>query len=98
MWLEWSNPAHARLINDGKQVGQLWIDAPSGASGFGIDLNPLSCPTWMGAAPVIGATGIGPHPVGRLDLHFRAGSAPGRYTTTVSLNNGNSVEMVVIAE
>jgi hypothetical protein len=53
----------------------------------------------MPFAPVIAATpGIGPQPVGRLDLLFRAGTAAGRYTTTISMNNGNSVRMIVDAE
>jgi hypothetical protein len=53
----------------------------------------------MGGAPVIAATpGIGPQPVGRLDMQFRAGNKPGVYTTKISLHNGNAVEMVVRAE
>jgi len=39
-------------------------------------------------APVIAGTpGIGPQPVGRLDLLFWTGSEAGGYTTTLSLNN-----------
>ncbi len=41
---------------------------------------------------------LGPQPVGPLDLLFWAGSEAGDYTTTLSLNNGNSVQMVVTAE
>lgn len=98
--LTWVNPDHALLQRGGKKViGHIFIDAPQGAVGHGIEANPQGCPTLMPFAPVIGTTpGIGPQPVGRLDLLFRAGSEAGMYTTTLSLNNGNSVQMFVAAE
>jgi hypothetical protein len=97
--LRWVNPNHALLLRGNHNVGHIYIDAPHGATGYGIDSNPLGCPTKIGGAPVIAGTpGIGPQPVGRLDLAFRAGSEPGEYTTTISLNNGNSVQMTVTAE
>lgn len=47
----------------------------------------------------IGLTqGIGPDPAGRLDIQFTAGNLPGDYVTTITLNNGNSISMVVTAE
>lgn len=95
----WVNPDHALLWRDGHTIGHIYIDAPKGAAGYGIDFNPLGCGTLMGGAPVIGATpGIGPQPVGRMDLVFRAGDTAGEYRTTVSLNNGNGVELIVRAE
>lgn len=97
--LEWVNPDHALLRRDGATIGHVSIDAPIGSTGYGIASNPLGCGSLMPFAPVIAATpGIGPQPVGRLDLLFRAGTVPGRYTTTISLNNGNSVQMIVDAE
>jgi hypothetical protein len=97
--LKWVNPDHALLRRNGATIGQLSIDAPAGSTGYGIATNPLGCGSLMPFAPVIGTTpGIGPQPVGRLDLVFRAGTRAGRYTTTISMNNGNSVELVVDAE
>jgi hypothetical protein len=97
--LAWVNANHARLVQRKKTVGQVFIDAPLGAYGHNIVVNPLGCPTSMGGAPVIAGTpGIGPQPVGRLDLQFHTGSEVGDYTTTISLNNGNSINMVVTAE
>jgi hypothetical protein len=97
--LNWVNDNHAQLVRGQRVVGHVFIDAPHGAEGYGIDANPLGCPTYMPAAPVIGATpGVGPQPVGRLDLQFWAGDKPGAYTTTLTINNGNTEQMVVIAE
>jgi len=97
--LNWVNPDHAQLRVLNRTVGHLFVSAPEGASGYGFQVNPLGCPTLLGAAPVIGATpGIGPDPVGRLDMQFTAGNKPGDYVTTILLNNGNSARMVVTAE
>ena len=96
--LEWSNSDHALIRRGRKTVGHVFIDAPPGATGYGIEVNPYGCPTQIPGAPVIGGTpGIGPQPVGRLDLQFYTGSEAGDYITTLSLNNGNSVQMVVTA-
>ena len=96
--LAWTNANHARLLRGGNTIGHLRIDAPRGATGYGVSHNPLGCPTSMGGAPVIAGTpGIGPQPVGRMDLRFHTGDTAGTYTTTISLNNGNSVRMVVTA-
>ena len=96
--LAWANPKHALLVRGGHTIGHLRIDAPKGASGFGITVNPLGCPTSMGGAPVIAGTpGIGPQPVGRMDLRFHTGDTAGTYTTEISLNNGNAIQLVVTA-
>jgi hypothetical protein len=99
VWLNWVDLSHAQLKRLGSTIGHVFIDPPPGASGYGIEVNPLGCPTMLGAAPVIGPTpGIGPDPVGRLDMRFTAGDLPGAYITTLTLNNGNSIQMVVTAE
>ena len=99
IWLNWVNPNHAQVKSFNSTIGHLFIDPPPGASGHHIEVNPLGCPTLLGAAPVIGATpGIGPDPAGRLDMQFTAGDLPGDYVTTLTLNNGNSIQMVVTAE
>lgn len=47
------------------------------------------------ATPVIGKTFGAPIPVGRLTAQFTAGNQPGRYTTTLELDGGTKVVMVV---
>lgn len=83
-------------------IGRIRVDVPPGARGHKVTLNnddPMfDCPTLLPAAPVIATTmGIGPQPVGRLDLRFRAGDKPGVYKTTLWMQDGNSVEMTVTA-
>jgi hypothetical protein len=98
VWLDWTDESHARLMRGAAAVGQVFVDAPYGASGYALEVNPLGCPTLLPAAPVIGPTaGVGPDPVGRLDIQFRTGDKPGDYVTTLALDNGNSVQMVVTA-
>jgi hypothetical protein len=98
--LWWIDDNHAQLRRNAKVIGHVFIDAPLGAVGQDLELNPLDCPTLLGGAPVIAGTpGIGPQPVGRLDLLFRAGDKSGDYTTTFIMNRGgNTVQMVVSAE
>jgi hypothetical protein len=98
--LRWVDPNHARLRRDGRTVGHVFIDAPIGAEGYDIMLNPLGCPTMIGAAPVIADTpGIGPQPAGRLDMLFITGSEPGDYTTTITMSGSTSTtKFVVTAE
>ena len=97
--LQWVNADRARLVRGGRTIGHLHIDAPVGATGHGIVFNPLGCDTIMGGAPVIAGTpGIGPQPVGRMDMVFVAGNLPGEYRTTITMNNGNAIELTVIAE
>lgn len=83
---------HGRRI-----IGDLRIDAPPGARGQKV--RQVDCPTLLPAAPVIGTTpGLGPQPVGRLDVQFTVGDTPGVYTTTLSLRGGNAVQMIVTAD
>ncbi len=97
--LAWKNPGHALIKRGHRTIGHVYIDAPKGASGYSIAVNPLSCGTVIAGAPVIGATdGIGPQPAGRLDMVFVAGDTPGEYRTTISVNNGNAVQFFVTAE
>jgi hypothetical protein len=97
--LRWVNADHAELRRGRATIGHVRIDAPMGATGYGIDFNPLGCGTLLGGAPVIAGTpGIGPQAVGRMDLVSRAGDVPGEYRTTLTLNNGNSVQMIVTAK
>ena len=84
-------------------VGRVRVDSPKGARGFNVRLNNdyrgLSCPTLLPMAPVIADTpGIGPQPVGRLDVQFTAGNKPGIYKTTFWISKGNQVEMYVNAK
>ncbi|MEJ2533046.1 MAG: hypothetical protein P8Y92_14735 [Halioglobus sp.] len=97
--LYWVSDDHALLRRGLRTVGHIYIDAPRGAEGYRIETNPLGCGTYLPAAPIIATTpGIGPQPTGRLDLRFHTGNAPGTYTTTLTMNNGNSETMVVVAE
>ena len=97
--LAWKNPGHALIKRGHRTIGHVYIDAPKGASGYSIAVNPLGCGTVIAGAPVIGATdGIGPQPAGRLDMVFVAGDTPGEYRTTISVNNGNAVQFFVTAE
>ena len=99
VWILERNPNRYLLKRGKRTIGHIFIDAPKGASGYGIELNPSGCSTLLPAAPVIGATpGIGPQSVGRLDLLFTAGDTAGLYTTNLRLNNGNTVQMFVTAE
>ena len=83
------NNDHALLMQGERAVGHMRIDAPAGASGHGIiDLGPSTVIN----APVTGV------PTARLTAQFTAGSASGRYTATISLNGGNSINMFVDVE
>ena len=82
----WLSNSHASLRQDGERVGQIFIDAPAGATGHDIILVDS---TDLPAAPTIGATpGIGPQPVGLLQLQFVAGSEPGDYVITLLTTQG----------
>ncbi|MDX1405398.1 MAG: hypothetical protein R3192_12705 [Woeseiaceae bacterium] len=77
-------------------LGHVRISAPRGARHQ--DIRQIECPSLLPFAPVIANTpGVGPQPVGRLDLQFTAGNKAGLYKTVLSLKNGNHVEMVVTA-
>jgi hypothetical protein len=93
--LEWVEIDEAELRQSGRTVGHVYLDAPPGATGHDVYVTNS---TGLSAAPVIGGTpGIGPQPVGLLQLQFVAGSEAGEYVTTVMLNGGNSVQMRVAA-
>ena len=93
--IEWVDADEWHVLQKGKLVGHIYVDAPAGANGQDVFLvNSDGLP----AAPVIGGTpGIGPQPVGRLQLQFVTGSEAGEYVTTLMLNGGNSVQMHVTA-
>jgi len=93
--IEWADVDEWHVLQKGKMVGHIYIDSPAGASGQDVYLvNSEGRPS----APVIGGTpGIGPQPVGLLQLQFATGSEPGEYVTTLMLNGGNSVQMHVTA-
>lgn len=95
VWLNWVDVDEAELKQGGRSVGHLYIDAPPGAGGQGVYVvDSMGLP----AAPVIGPTpGIGPQPVGLLQLQFITGSETGDYVTTLMLNGGNAVQMIVTA-
>jgi len=88
-----TNENHYLMMQSGKVVGQVFIDAPAGATGHTIAL-PLDASFEIPSAPIIPPPLI---PVARLNAWFTAGSMPGRYVTTFQVNNGNSVQMVVDA-
>jgi hypothetical protein len=93
--IEWADVDEWHVLQNGKLVGHMYVDAPAGASGQDAYLvNSDGLP----AAPVIGGTpGIGPQPVGRLQLQFVTGSEVGEYVTTLMLNGGNFAQMHVTA-
>ena len=93
--IEWADVDEWHVLQKGKLVGHIYVDAPAGASGQDVYLvNSDGLPS----APVIGGTpGIGPQPVGRLQLQFVAGSEVGEYVITLMLNGGNLVQMHVMA-
>ncbi|MEM1229480.1 MAG: hypothetical protein AAGI15_03010 [Pseudomonadota bacterium] len=84
------------LKQDGYPIGIVRVQAPRGAKGFALTIDSTGCPSVLPAAPIIGATpGIGPQPVGRLDLRFYTGDRPGPYIATLRLFGGNEVRRVV---
>ena len=87
---------HYLLRRKGRTIGHAKIDAPGGATGYSIT-NTLD--VTLPGTPVIGIGpgGVPPPPVQRYEVQFDAGFAPvpGRYATTLRLNNGTEVEMFV---
>lgn len=82
------NPNKAHLKQGDRVVGQISIDAPSGATGQEISGGP----SVLFNAPVKGL------PTGWLTVQFKAGDTAGLYTTTLRMNNGTSVTMYVTAD
>ena len=84
--LLWLSNEHVSLRQDGERVGQIFIETPMGATGHDIILVDS---TSLPAAPTIGGTpGIGPQPVGLLQLQFLTGSEPGDYVITILTTGG----------
>ena len=79
------NPSKAQLKQGNRVVGQISISAPRGAEGQEISGGP----SVLINAPVKGL------PTGHLTVQFTAGDTAGLYTTTLRMNNGNSVTMYV---
>ncbi len=79
---------HGRLLQEGRTIGQVFIQGPVGGAGTRIFSEAPSSPT---TAPV---TGFG---AGLLRVHFRTGSAPGEYTVRFELAGGNQVRMFIRA-
>lgn len=80
------NDKHAVLVRGRRVVGQVTIEAPSGASGQQVSSLGPSTPI---VAPVLNLDAA------RLTAQFTAGDKSGRYTTTFRMNNGTSVQMFV---
>lgn len=83
--VEMVNPDFALLKQGKRAVGHIRIDAPAGAEGHMVSGGP----SVMINAPIKGV------PTGRLSVLFTAGSASGRYTSTVTMTGGNSLNMFV---
>lgn len=81
-----TNSNNALLKIDRRTVGRVSIDAPPGAAGQTVAGGPS---TLLEVAPVLGL------PTGQLTVVFTAGDTVGEYVTTLSMNNGTSVQMHV---
>jgi hypothetical protein len=91
-----TNPGHGRLVQKGRTVGQVLIQAPPGAMNY--SLNTVMLP--LGGPPSVQidafATGV---PVGLLGLQFFADpSVTGDYAIDVSMNGGNTERLFVTVE
>jgi hypothetical protein len=82
------SPDRAELVQGDRTVGEILIEAPAGASGYEVF---AETPSSAMDTPITG------FPTARMSASFRAGSVPGRYVLTFTLNGGNSVQMVVSA-
>ena len=79
--------ARRAVLRDGRRVvGRIFIRAPRGATGQSVTGGPS---TLLSPSPLLGLES------GRLTVLFTAGSAPGKYVTTLSMNRGNRVRMHV---
>jgi hypothetical protein len=87
--IEMVDARHALLRQGNAVVGQLFIDAPRGATGQEV---VATAPSFAINAPISGV------PTARLTASFTTGSETGLYTVTISLNGGNSVEMFVMVD
>jgi len=81
------NSRSAQLIQGGKVVGHVSIQAPKGATGQEVS----------GGPSVAFVAPVKSEDTGLLTVEFKAGDTAGLYTTTLRMNNGNSVTMYVTA-
>lgn len=81
------NRTRARLIQNGRTIGQVAIKAPPGARGQQIE---SAGPATELLAPVLSL------PSARLTAQFTAGDTPGVYRITFHMMNGTSTKMFVI--
>jgi hypothetical protein len=76
------------LLKKGENtVGNIRIHAPDGAEGL---VAAVGGPSSEVNAPIKGV------PTGLLTVQFTAGSAPGSYTSTVTMDHGNALSMFVV--
>jgi hypothetical protein len=80
------------IVHNETKVGTVTISTPVGATGQGVSGGPS---VKIPGTPLIGSSFGAPIPTGRLTAIFTAGSEPGRYFTTFTLDGGNSATMVV---
>ena len=74
------------LVQEGRAVGQVSIEAPAGATGQEIY---STAPSYLISAPVTAV------PTGRLNVQFRVGSIPGEYVARFRMAGGNETAMFV---
>ncbi len=91
-----TNPGHGRLVQNGRTVGQVLIQAPPGATNYSlitVMLPPGGPPSVQIDAFITGV------PVGLLGLQFFADpSVTGDYAIDVSMNGGNTERLFVTVE
>ena len=75
-----------RIVHGERVVGRVFIHAPRGATGYSVF---TETPSALINSPVSGV------PTARMTAKFKAGSSPGRYMLTFSINKGNSVRTFV---
>lgn len=88
--LKMTNPRHGRLVQGKKTVGHVWIDAPSGASGYELATDG---PSFLGTSVVTGLD------VAILVVTLEtAPNAVGTYHVEFKMNGGNRQELFIAAE
>ena len=81
--IQTDDPAQALLMQNDQQVGTVSVNAPPEATGFSI----------FTENPSIAAQSVNPAATGRLTSFFRAGSVPGDYDVTFTLDDGTLGQM-----
>jgi hypothetical protein len=91
-----TNSGHGRLVQKGRTVGQVLIQAPPGATNY--SLSTVMLPP--GGPPSVQITAFGTGvPVGLLGLQFQADpNLTGDYAIDVSMNGGNTERLFVTVE